>query len=464
MLDLLNRLHFNVILWQRPTLVQYDYPLYIEAEQKHFLVRGPDGHVFICPFKYGGPSGLVDFTNPAAVRWWQGKVAKLTEMGARSYKLDSASSGFIPAYPETQKAQFHNGLSGRELENYYGPLYIKTVWDAHRKALNGKRAVLHIYHSAYFAASRFPYLSLGDRTYHSTRGVRIRIALNFGLSGIPFWKGGGIGSFGLPDVDSELNIRLSPYTYTYWFEAHETGLPVTRAMMLEYPDDQKSHDIDSQFLFGREILAAPVQSEDEEWVRVYVPEGEWVNYWTKEKYLGPEWKYIKAEPGGVVLLMRGGSIIPMGPMMEYIGQKPVNPLTLEIYPHGESSFVLYEDDGETYAYENGSYCTTEFTCRELDGDLQIRVNAARGEYDRMLETRDYILKIVAVTRPETVYIDDVKLEPIQSKDALEKRNRGWVYHMTNGFNRMLTIKIPDIKSDRSMKVTVKRAVPVRYYY
>jgi len=113
MLALLNRLHFKTYFWQRPTLFQGDCAVYREAEAKGYLVKGPDGRPFVCDDKWRQPSVMVDFTNPAAVRWWQEKVEHLVSLGMRAFHLDSESASFIESYPEAKNLVFHNGMTGK---------------------------------------------------------------------------------------------------------------------------------------------------------------------------------------------------------------------------------------------------------------------------------------------------------------------------------------------------------------
>ncbi len=482
MMSLLNRLNFKVELWQRATIVQGDYSLYKEAEQRGYLVEGPDGKPFVCPEKYGGPSAMVDFTNPEAVRWWKEKVARLVALGASAFFLDSASSSFIEAYPEALELRFFNGMTGKDLENYYGPLYLKTVWDALKESLNGRRAVVSCRHQAYFAAGRFPYMELGDCGHQGFREYLIRSAVNNGLSGVPFWNGGDFGSFGLPIIDIEDKIRLMPYTYTYWRIAHETGLPIVRAMALEFQDDTESYKADTQFLYGREFLVAPVLNE-EEWRKVYIPEGEWVDYWSKEKHLGPGWKYIDTgrnlkkqtdiigftwipiSRGAVPILVRGGAIIPIGPMMEYVGEKPTDLLILDIYPNGESNFTLYEDDGETYAYESGEYATTEFKCREDSRGVEFEIGQTKGNYKGKPEERAYILQVHGTMKPESVMLGSQKLLQCMDEKELQSQKMGWLYKKGNRQTggRTVFVKLPEVKANQSLRIRLEGAFPIRYY-
>lgn len=123
-----------------------------------------------------------------------------------------------------------------------------VVWDAFKEALKGERAVLTIMHAHYFAGSRYPCLGLGDRG-NSSLACKIRIALNYSLTGVSFWHG-TFGSFELPVLDKETNVQLQPYIYTYWKEAVDTGISIFRPLMFEYPEDPETYELGNEFLFG----------------------------------------------------------------------------------------------------------------------------------------------------------------------------------------------------------------------
>src|SRR5690606_5148565 len=144
---------------------------------------------------------------------------------------------------------------------------------------------------------------------------------------------------------------LFPYIYTCAREAHETGLPIMRAMVLEYPGDNTCYALDDQFMFGPALLVAPVVKKNSQVRRIYLPEGQWYDFHQPELiYEGQQWIDYAAPLEKIPILVKRGSIIPMMPVMQYIHEKQDYPLTLQVFPGPEktsSEFLMYEDDGVT---------------------------------------------------------------------------------------------------------------------
>ncbi|MCD6361917.1 MAG: glycoside hydrolase family 31 protein [Armatimonadetes bacterium] len=174
---------------------------------------------------------------------------------------------------------------------------------------------------------------------------------------------------------ARLRYRLLPYIYSTAWLAHTTGVPMMRSMPLHWPDEAAAYDSLRQYLLGPALLVASFTDE------IWLPPGDWHNFWTGERLRGgrrarPE---VPEDRGGP-LLAAAGAIVPMGPDMDYVGQRPEDELTVHVWAGPESSFTLYEDDGLTYEFERGAYRTTVISQRPTTGGLQVNVAAPEGDF------------------------------------------------------------------------------------
>ncbi len=142
----------------------------------------------------------------------------------------------------------------------------------------------------------------------------------------------------------KLRYRLIPYIYSQAVNCTQNGLPMVRPMLLEFQDDRNTQKLDLQYMFGESFLVAPVLTRDHQ-VDVYLPQGVWVDYWTKQRVEGGQWLKVVAPLECLPLWVRGGSIIPYGPDKDFVEQKSENELTLEIYaPHEAGQTTIYDED------------------------------------------------------------------------------------------------------------------------
>lgn len=184
-----------------------------------------------------------------------------------------------------------------------------------------------------------------------------------------------------PDIEPiareylKLRYRLMPYLYTTVRQAHDTGLPPMRAMWLHYPHDSTAVRQDDQYLWGQDLLVAPVVRQGATTREVYLPEGPWYDFWTDRKRRGGQTitRYVDLET--MPLYVRAGTILPMDPVRQYTDQPVDEPTTLRVYPGRDGSFTLYEDDGRTLDYQEGEATWTELT---WDDDRR-RLTIAPGE-------------------------------------------------------------------------------------
>ena len=190
----------------------------------------------------------------------------------------------------------------------------------------------------------------------------------------------------------KLRYRLMPYIYSLTGAVHFVDATIMRALAMDYPHDPEVRDLSDQWLFGPAIMVCPVFEYKATSRSVYFPEGTWYDFYTGEKIEGGRRITVDAPYERIPLYVRAGSIIPMGPDMEWTDEKPLEEVTLMVYPGANSDFTLYEDDGLTYGYERGEYAVTRIHWNNAAGKADI--GPREGSYPGMPEGRTY--KVVVV--------------------------------------------------------------------
>ena len=153
----------------------------------------------------------------------------------------------------------------------------------------------------------------------------------------------------------ELRYRMLPYLYSSVRECTRTGMPVMRSLWLHYPDDPKAVSCGDQYLLGRNLLVAPVVEQGATSRRVYLPRGDWYDFWTGERLAGGREINRAVDLETLPLYVSAGSILPLGPVKQYTGEASDQPLSMSIYPGADASFLLYEDDGSSFNYRQGEW-------------------------------------------------------------------------------------------------------------
>jgi len=245
----------------------------------------------------------------------------------------------------------------------------------------------------------------------------------------------------------KLKGQLTPYLYTLSRVAHDTGVPPVRGMALEFPEDCSTFENHTgsaqQFMSGPSLLVAPVYqplSETETRDGIYLPAGDWVDFWNGSVTAGPATVDGYPAPlGRLPVFVRAGAIIPMWPAGATYRDGPANPLLLDIYPGGESSFELYEDDGVTRkALEEGAFARTNISCvappRALvtGGDTVVTVGASLGAFDGKPGNRSYAFQIHLPKAPKLVLLAqrggiNSSLREHPSRSALDFAESGWFF-------------------------------------
>jgi alpha-glucosidase (family GH31 glycosyl hydrolase) len=171
----------------------------------------------------------------------------------------------------------------------------------------------------------------------------------------------------------ELRYRMLPYLYSAVHECATTAMPIVRALWLEYPDDPKAVACGDEYLWGKSVLVAPVVEKGAETRQVYLPAGGWYDFWTQERLEGSREIKRNVDLETLPLYVRAGSILPLGPVKQFAVEKVDQPLSVFIYPGGDSSFLLYEDDGSSFNYRKGQWMGIQMDWHDADRTLTLRL-------------------------------------------------------------------------------------------
>ena len=263
----------------------------------------------------------------------------------------------------------------------------------------------------------------------------------------------------------KLKMRLTPYMYRYARDAYTTGAPIVRGMLWDFPNDPKTWDRSTQhqYMLGDALLVAPVYTSmkmNKGWRKedIYFPKGRWIDYWDGRTIDGPY--TLDAYPitlEKLPLFVRAGSIIPMYPEMLFNNQKPKNPLTLDIYPHGESTFDLYEDDGTTRLYQKGEFAIQRFKMsapKTQSGNMTFTIGASVGTFKGKLQNRTYELTIHTPFKPNAVHIKkDDSLVELNALKTFSGTANGWFYDSSERSGTM-HIRLPQASTDKKIIVNI----------
>jgi alpha-glucosidase/alpha-D-xyloside xylohydrolase len=197
----------------------------------------------------------------------------------------------------------------------------------------------------------------------------------------------------------ELRYRLLPYLYSAVHECATTGMPIMRALWLHFPDDPKAVECGDQYLWGRNVLVAPVVEKGATTRRIYLPRGAWYDFWTHERVEGGREINRPVDLETMPLYVREGSILPLGPVKQFTGEIVEEPLSVSIYPGTDASFLLYEDDGSSFNYRKGEWMGMLMAWDDARRILSL--NLAPGSRLLPPESRAIAIKVAGTTRSLT---------------------------------------------------------------
>jgi alpha-D-xyloside xylohydrolase len=439
MIEDLHENHFHVMFSFWPYF-RPGSPVYDEMDKRGY---------FVDKTKVSGfhPEGqaLYDAFNPAARDYYWHLIDKaLFKIGADAWWLDTDE-------PETEGREtnilVNNKIalgSGARYANLYPLMTTGAVYEGQRKASNEKRVFI-LSRSAFAGAQRNSIAAWsGDVESNWLSFARqIPAGLNFELSGIPYWTT-DIGGFiiGNPDDPAyrelfvrwfeygtfcpifrlhgtrttnqnelwsygpeaqkiltnydRLRYRLMPYIYSLaWKTTSEAYTPM-RPLAMDFRTDTRALNIGDQFMFGPALLVNPVTEPSATSRRVYLPKSKWYDFWTGRSVDGGSTIESSAALDRIPLYVRPGSILPMGPDVEYAAEKPADPIELRVYAGASGSFTLYEDENDNYNYEKGARATIRIDWD--DATRKLTIGARQGTFPGMLETRTFRIVMVGDNR------------------------------------------------------------------
>lgn len=381
-----------------------DYFMYKEGMEMDAFAHDTDGSVYENAV-WPGTSVFPDFTKQSVRSWWGDKTKILLEHGISGIWNDmNEPASFNGPLPDD--VQFEYGAH-EKVHNIYGHFMAKATYEGLAKNDGGKRPFV-LTRAAYAGSQKYCGGWTGDNhSIWAHIALSLEQVCNLSVSGLAMCGSdiGGFGSDTTPEllvrfyeaavfvpffrnhsamgtrrqepwqfdettIDAvrktvKLRYRFIPYIYDLAHECEKTGAPIVRPLVYEYPADKNVRNISDEYMLGSFVLVAPVIAPGKEAREVYLPDGDWYDYYTGEKYSGGRYILADAPLDKVPVFIKAGAIIPVADgeirSTEDITEDKISILT---YP-GKGSFVHYQDDNETFAYRDGAYNAVEYT---LDGD------------------------------------------------------------------------------------------------
>lgn len=206
----------------------------------------------------------------------------------------------------------------------------------------------------------------------------------------------------------ELRYQMMPYLYSAVKETCETGMPIIRAMWLHYPDDARAVGRGDQYLYGRDILVAPVFEKGATSRSVYLPRGDWYDFWTREKMEGGREITRKVDLETTPLYVRAGAIVPMGPARQYTWEKVDGPLTVWVYPGADGAFSWYEDDGTSFNFRRGEFMRVNMAWNDSRRRLTMRL--ANGSKMLAPNQRNMVVRVAGEQAAKNVVFEGKRVD------------------------------------------------------
>lgn len=463
------------------------YGAYRSGIEGHHFVRGSDGSIYTGAV-WPGTCAFPDFTSSKTQLWWGNQFAGLAAAGVRGWWNDMNEPSVFDVPTKTiDLGAVHDdqGLETTHAKNHniYGMQMTRATYDGIRRILPNERPFV-LTRASYAGGQRYSAAWTGDNVASWEHlAMALSMCLSMSICGQPF-IGSDVGGFmGQPsgelfarwlelgvftplmrahsvineknkepweygaaftEINREtigLRYRLLPYIYTAMAEAATSGIPPMRPMLLEFPEESRLAEKEDQFMFGPDLLVAPVVVEGNTRRSVELPPGGWVDFWTGLRYNGGKTVTVDAPVNRIPLFARAGAVIPTQQVVQFTGQTPIDPLTLLAFPPDtgiESVSQYYEDDGISYEYAKGVYFRRQFQLSS-SRTTALRLSPVEGTYVPI--GRRVVVHFIGVPPPASVQIGGRKFD---RTDAVvrEEGKSGWTYEPAT---KTVEVSFPDTR-------------------
>ncbi len=435
--------------------VDRDYWIYNEALENDYFCKRGDG-----PLMHGkvwpGECNFPDFTNPAVREWWAELYKEfMSELGVHAVWNDMNEPAVMEVPTKTAPLDTRHNYDGhpcthRKAHNVYGMQMVRATYEGVKKYVYPKRPFV-ITRAAFAGTQRYSSTWTGDNvaTWEHLWIANVQVQ-RMCLSGYSF-VGSDIGGFAeQPDgelfarwiqlgifhpfcrvhssgdhgdqepwsfgseitdiVRKFINLRyqLLPYLYTMFYKYTKENIPMVQSLVFFDQEDNQTHFRTDEFIFGEKILVCPIQEPNAQGRRMYIPRGEWYDFWTNEHVTGGKEKWVAAEIDMLPIFVKAGAIIPKYPVQQYVGEKKIEELVLEVYyKEGIEASEVYEDSDDGYDYKKGRYSLSNYKLTGKENSLTIQLFK-----DGTFETEYEMIKLNFHGLPfevDSVMIDNEKI-------------------------------------------------------
>ncbi|GAV12357.1 TIM-barrel domain-containing protein [Paenibacillus sp. NAIST15-1] len=496
MMEQLKELGFHIVPIVDPGVKKDPlYAVYMEGVDNDYYCKTAEGEIYTGPV-WPGESAFPDFTESRVRDWWKENQRFYTDLGIDGIWNDMNEPAIFNETKTMDVNVMHGNEGDRkthgEIHNLYGMFMSQASYEGLKALLEGKRPFV-LTRAGYSGVQRYAAVWTGDnRSFWEHMSMAMPMVLNLGVSGVPF-AGPDIGGFAhhtsgellarwtqmgvfFPYVRNHSAIDMlrqepwsfgeeiekicqqyismryewMPYLYHWFYEASTTGLPFMRPLVLEYPTDPEVYNLCDQFLVGDSVIIAPIYRPNTQYRSVYLPEGEWVDYWSGKRFAGKQHIHVHAPLEKLPIFVRSGAILLQGPVRQHAGEKAAEEYVAAVaYLQGAghtSQLEWYEDDGLTFEYENGKWNKMLIQVTESEQSIQLSAEYTTRGYESERDSISFRL-IGLAAAPKSVG----ELGESVSAEQLAKQASGWSY---DAASQELRVKLPESAVRIELNVTM----------